>query len=558
MTAPISAAGQYASALPFLGKSHSNLASSGEDHYRIRAYELYEDLYHNRPDTFKVFMRGDDEEAKPIYIPSAKKLIEATLRFLCKDFDFVVSSRGGEETAQAVAETDLFFRNLFKREKMPVKFKRQVRYGLIRGDSLWHVTADPLKEPGKRISVHELNPANYFAIADPDNDNRILGCHIVDIVQDFREPDKPEKQLVRRQTYLRKGAVLASGGALGYEMEEGSTQVGVTHEVTHWEIGKWDDRNMKKGDLKQISAPDDKPPTDLPAGITTIPVYHWQNNAIPGGDFGLSEIAGIETLINAVNQSVNDEDLTLVMQGLGLYWTNSKPPVNADGTQGDWEIGPGVVLETPLDGKVERLNGVSSVQPYQDHVGMLKADMQESIGIPDIAAGKVDVAIAESGVSLMLQLAPIIAKNHEKEEEILAVTDQMLYDLATQWFPAIEQFTPSPGVTVASVVGDPMPLNRDSKIQEVVLLQTSGLITIAQAQAQLATLGYSFVSGDDQKVVREAAAMNRAKLGESDNRFAQELEAEVGELAPNVGQSSAPQINPPATGAPTGIAVPLA
>lgn len=548
MTSPLSSAGQYASVAPFLAGEDPNLAGSGEDSIRVRAYGTYEDFYHNRPETFKVMLRGDDdEEQHEVYIPSAKKCIEATNRFLGKEFDFAVSQRFGTEQEQTALERMLL--NLFKRERMYVKFSNQKRYGLIRGDVCWHITADLTKEPSKRLSIHELNPANYFPIEDPDNPDRLLGCHIVDVVED---PEDPDKTIARRLTYLKKGVLPRGGDLVGYEMEEGNTQTGITSEITHWGLGKWDDRNLKQDELERRSAPGDRDLIELPDVITQLPVYHWRNNEIPGMRFGLSEIAGVETLIAAVNQAVNDEDLVLVMQGLGFYWTNARPPVNADGSPGDWRVGPAMVAEVPVDGKFERASGVSSVSPYQDHISMMKSDVMESLGIPDIAAGKVEVTVAESGVSLALQMLPIIAKNSEKEEQIIGIMDQMLYDIITMWFPAFEEFNPGAAMA-AVVVGDPIPRNRDAAIQEVILLFTSGLITIAQAQAKLSELGYSFVNGDDKKVILEAHQRARAEMGELDNRYSQELEDNPDKLSPNAGNSSAPTMAGASTGVPTAI-----
>ena len=62
MTAPLSAAGQYASIQPFIKTAPENLSGSPEDILRIQAYEVYEDFYHNRPETFKVMLRGEDDE----------------------------------------------------------------------------------------------------------------------------------------------------------------------------------------------------------------------------------------------------------------------------------------------------------------------------------------------------------------------------------------------------------------------------------------------------------------------------------------------------------------
>lgn len=519
MTAPIGADTQYATALPFFPKQgDANLVGSAEDTARIAYYKLMEDLYHNRPETFEVTMRGDDEDSMPIYIPSAKKIIEAVFRFTAVDFTYVVDPNRG--TPEEVATLDRLISNLFKREQFWTKFNNNKRYGFIRGDAMWHITADSTKDEGSRISLHELNPANYFPITDPDQEDRVVGCHIVDIVQDPREPDDRSKKVARRLTYLRAGVVKSSGP--GYEVPPGQKLGGVTSETRLFTVGKWDDRHLSSDDLEQVSVT--VPLFTLPPTITSIPVYHWRNNPLPGAVFGLSEISGLETMIQGINQSITDEDLTLIMQGLGMYWTNAKPPVDADNNELPWALGPGQVVEVGNDNTFGRVSGVSSVAPFQEHIKYLDDAMLTTNGIPEVAAGRVDVTVAESGISLKLQLAPILAKADEKNLEILSVGDHFLYDLVSMWLPAFE------GVSfadfgIASVIGDPLPVNREAKIQEVMLLQAAGLITIEMAQAELSKLGYTFQAGDNVQVLRDAQAMAQAKAGdEVANRYQQELE----------------------------------
>lgn len=545
MTSPMGARTQWASALKFFGPADANLAGSGDDAVRIQAYKLYEDMYFNRPESFEVTLRGEDEDATPIYLPSAKKIVEATNRFLAVDFHHVIDPNKG--TPQSRMECEMAFSNLFKRERFYSKFATQRRFGLVRGDALWHITADETKEDGKKISIHPLNPSNYFPIVDANNPSRVIGCHIVDIVQDPREKDDKTKKVARRQTYLRVGAVRIPSG--GYEVPAGVALEGVTSEVSLWEVGKWDDRNMKDEDLERVSG--GVPQFQLEDEIRTIPVYHVKNNPIDENTFGLSEIAGVEVLINGMNQAITDEDLTLVLQGLGVYWTDAAPPQNPDGSDATYEIGPGTVVEVGSGNNFGRVNGVSSVAPFLDHIKFLDEYAQQAQGVPDIAAGRVDVAVAESGISLRLQMAPILQKNKEKENEMLGVMDQMLHDLQTMWFPAYEGQAWE-DVEISAQVGNPLPENREAKIQEIVLLQASGLITIAHAQAELTKYGYNFEVGDDTKVIREQAALARATSGDRfDNRAKEELEPDK---EPTF-DSGAAKVAAPQVGMPTGITV---
>lgn len=498
---------QYAGALEFAGDTTLDNVPQADDQERIRAYRFYEDAYHNRPETFQITMRGEDDEQAAIYLPSARIIVEATNRFLAVDYSFMIEPGNGDGPHK---EAQRMLRNLWKRERMQTKFNNQRRYGLIRGDALFHVTADDTKDEGKRISIHELDPSQYYPIIDPDNSTRIIGCHIVDKVQDPRTPEDKSKMVARRQTYRK---VLDANG-----MSTGK----ITSELALFALGKWDDRTGKDDDIEQISVL--RPAFELPDPISEIPVYHWRNNVIPGGTFGISEVSGIERLMAAMNQSMTDEDATLVMQGLGMYTTDAAPPQNPDGTPGEWEVGPGVIVETGEGQSFSRVTGVSSVAPMQDHIKLMYDRANQAAGVPEIAAGSVEVSLAESGIALRLQMMPILAKNAEKESEMLATMDHMLYDLMGMWFPAYEGKDFSE-VDVASSVGDPIPPNREAKIQEIMLLFTSGLITIRMAQAELAKFGYNFADGDEAQALADAAAMAAAKSGDPfANRYGAETE----------------------------------
>lgn len=494
MTAPVS---QYSTAKPFFSKTGPVNITAAADVERIQAYDFYENAYYNRPETMKVVLRGDDDDEQvAMFLPSTKKIIEATNRFLAVDFNYSIDPSGTGD----VEKLNLLMKNLFKRERMYTKFANQKRYGLIRGDVLWHIIADDTKLEGERISIYELDPRTYFPIEDPQDSNRIAGCHIVDIVQDPRKKDDKSKKVARRQTYRRTFVE----GPLGIQYTGE-----ITSELILFELGKWDDRNLEPKDIKQVQVI--RPATPLPAQITSLPVYHWKNNEIPGAPFGNSEVAGIETLINGINQSITDQDLTLVMQGLGMYWTNAGPPQDEAGNDVDWQIGPKTVVEVGDGQQFGRVTGVSTVAPYLEHIKFIDDYANQASGIPDIAAGRVDVAVAESGISLALQLMPILAKNAEKELEILGITDQMLYDISTKWFAAYEGWS-NVDTYPSAVVGSPMPDNREASINELLGLVSNipQIITLRMVQEKLEKYGYTFTEADLAELQAAQAAQAAA------------------------------------------------
>lgn len=500
----------YESIKPFFGPADSNLAASTDDKDRILAYDAYENIYKNNPDTFALTRRGEDD--RPMYIPSAKKIIEATNRFLAVGWDYVVGKKKGSPAEQE--STNDFLHNLFKRERMYSKFGFQRRFGLVRGDAVWHIIADDTKPEGQRITIQEVKPHHYFPIKDDDNNpDRITGVHLCNIVPDFRDK---KKKLARRQTYRKL-------------FNDLGVVIGVESSLGLYEVGKWDDRYLEPNELVKIKTV--REPFTLP-GIMTLPVYHIPNGYNGSGQFGSSQLEGIESVIAGVNQSLSDEQLTLVMQGLGVYATNAGPALDASGNEGPYEIGPAVVLELPAEGKLERISGVTTVAPMIDHMKFALEEAQLGAGIPDIAAGRVDVSIAESGISLKLQMAPILAQNKEREDDMLNVYDQMIYDLNHYWLPSFESFNDAAECEVSFAVDDPLPINREAEIAELVQLVTPvypgmpPLITVQMAIDRLTELGYEYPENALAKL-REDAAKAGASATPDDqaNRYEEELAA---------------------------------
>jgi len=501
----------YESIRPFFAGDDANLSASTDDQDRVKAYNAYEGIYDNNPETFKLVRRGEDD--RPMYIPSAKKIVEATNRFLAVGWDYVV--KGGNATV-----VQDFLRKLFQRERMYTKFAYQRRYGLIRGDAVWHIIADVNKPEGQRLTIQEVKPHNMFPIMNDDNPDQVDGIHLCNLVKDFRDKTK---KLARRQTYrkIRNDAGVVTG---------------IESSLGLYEVGKWDDRYLEPSEISLIRQLIQ--PFVIP-NVMALPVYHIPNGYNGPAAFGNSQIKGIESVIAGVNQSLSDEHLTLVMQGLGVYATTAGPAVDGTGNEvAEYEIGPARVLELPADGKFERVSGVSSVAPMIDHMNFALQEAQLGAGIPDIAAGRVDVAIAESGISLKLQLAPILAQNREKEADMLGTYDQMIWDICNYWLPQFEQFTESVESEVTFKVDDPMPLNREAEVDEILKLAVPpapgipAFITLEMAIERLKRVGYEYPPGALQKLIEDAEkAQQLTAADEMARRMQAELDAREGNNA---------------------------
>jgi len=488
----------YSTAKPYFGPLPQWL--DPVDAQRIQAYQLYEEMYWNANDAG---VESQDSEA--VHIPVAKGLVEAIHRFLLVGWD--VRYEGGTEAEQAAAKAQID--TLFKREQFPAKVSSAKRYGLIRGDAMFHVVADPEKPAGSRISIYELDPATYFPIYDLDDPDRITGCHLIEMTE------WNERQVIRRQTY-RKEQV--------YEIdEEGRETVvftgRVTSELALFELSGWDDRfGAKPESIKRIQTL--QPVTLLPEEISQLPVYHWKNTRNTVDIFGSSAYRGLEGLLKKIDQTITDQDLGLALASLGVYVTDSGAP--KDG--GDWVIGPGRVVEVGPGSDFKRVPGITSIAPSVAHADYLEGKAREGLGISPIAAGDVDVSSAESGIALFMKLMPLIAANSERELEIIATLDQLLFDLTRMWFPAYEGVSFG-DVMVVSTVQDPMPVNREAVIEETVLLLEKGLITMQMAIDKLATVGWVYPKDALKQLVAERRAKN-ADLSDPDGA---RIEEEAGD-----------------------------
>lgn len=468
------------------------------DQERIMSYQLYEQMYWNVPDTYRLVARGTED--KPIYVPSGKIIVEATHRYTAPKFDFNIFPTFGSTVSQDVLLlAHQFFKNFLRRERFFSKFSGNKRYGLIRGDWLWHIVADPNKPEGSRIAIHPLDPGSYFPIWHPDDLDRILGCHIVEQFV----PEGQTEAVIKRTTYRKSDADLKSlpGGP-------------ITYEVALFSMDDWGGPEARP---QQVLVP----PTQLP--VTSLPVYHIKNFDEPQNPFGSSELRGLERIAAAVNQAISDEELTLALEGLGMYATDAPPPTDDDGNEIDWQLGPGKVVEHPPGTSFIRIDGVGSVTPYQDHLRYLGNRLDEASATPGVAKGNVDVQIASSGIALYLQLSPLFAKTDEKDISIKEVHAQMAYDLATQWFPAYERVS-FEGMVIEPLVGDKMPIDREKRFAELNDMKDRGVISAAYYRAEAAKLGYVFPEGIGADVVEEKAA-----LAEAEDIFNTRVNEELGD-----------------------------
>lgn len=445
------------------------------DIQRILSYQLYEQMYWNVPDVFKVSLRGSN--SLPIYIPSARTIIDTTNRYVGADLKVVCSGTAGTTlTAAQMAVNDLI-----KRERYNSKFSGKKRYGLIQGDSVWHLTADPAKPVGTRIRITALDPGMYFPIPDPDDVDRVIGCHLV---QQMSTDDGPR---VRVLTYRK------------------TDRGNITVEEGIFEPDKWQDPEAGPETIVQKE-------TVLPPQITSLPVYHTKNSEQPGDPFGSSEVRGLERIMSAVNQTMSDEDLSAALLGIGMYATDSDKPTDDKGNEMPWQLGPGRVVH--YNGTSwQKVGGASEIdEVYGAHYNRLWEALFRVSSTPEIAVGMVDVSVASSGIALALQLGPMLAKAGEKNQLLLDIENQFWFDILTMWFPAYEQST-FEGIGVECVVGDAVPVDRVARFAELNDMLDRGVIDTEYYRTEAKKLGYTFPDNIGTTATAEFQQRNSDQFG---------------------------------------------
>lgn len=497
---------QYSTAVPLI-RGYPAWVGDPMEAQRIAAYALYEAIYWSYPDTFKLLQRGDD--ADPIYVPTGKQVVETINRYTAPKMSVIPDPAFG--TPAEILLGNQVWNDFAARERFYSKFGANKRYGIMRGDWLWHIYADPNRPEGSRISIFPLDPGSYFPIYNPENVDEIIGCHIVEQV--LSEDGK--KTYIRRLTY-RKAT------------ETGGPSPITVSDMT-FESDEWGGPGLEEGQPIVTTRSEET----LPAPIDQLPVYLCPNLQEPGGLYGSSELRGIERLITAVNQGITDEELSLVLDGLGVYATNAGVPIDEDsGEERPWNIGPGRVVELPVGEDIDfkRVSGTTSVEPFQAHLKFLLDQIDESSGTPGVAKGHVEVQAAESGIALLLQLAPILSRGEEKELIITDVHTNMFYDLR-RWFQAYEggALGGLENIRWIPQYGPKVPVNREKEVADALSLKEAGVVSSRWVRRKLTTIGYYFEPDEvlEQEIMAEQQVAADVTGARADAEVNQELQDEA-------------------------------
>lgn len=496
----------YASAVPFFSKA----IPAWLDVYnaqRLASYDLYDDMYDNKPDMVSMLLRGSDNKA--VYVPTAKRIINNLARYVGRGWGFAVDPLAGTP-AERQAATECYS-SLFVRERMLSQFVTGKHEWLRRGDWVWQITADPSKPEGKRISIRTIDPRTYFPISVEDDIDRIAGVQLIEefILDDGTTTAIKEQRWLKYLHPDHPNYVEDDGDDLTADQTIPEEGFDILYESRILALEDWQDPAKQKV-LRVLT------PEQLLPGIKAIPIYHIKNGTSTSLPFGTSDLSGLETVIAAINQAVTDEDLAIALAGLGLYVTDSGAP------DGGWRLGPTRVVEVGEGGKFEKLEGVETVVPNQTHIDYLEEHGYGTTGLNDIALGK-SGANPKSGIALAIEMAPLFDTAADRNLQINDVLSQMFYDLKV-YFDIYEGISLGDAIITSETdEGDLLPFDREARWKELMEGHAAGIFSTEFVHRKLIEeFGYD-LTNKDLKAATEETATKAAQADPFAARAAAEL-----------------------------------
>lgn len=526
MTTPINNnLGPYQNAL-MLGGMDGFAWLPPKDRERAQAYQKYDQVYWNDYNQYPIrYLVGEF----PVYVPNPRTLVDTTAHYYLKGLSVSVKE---PETNKATASA---LKDFLRREMFLSRFHTAKHTGVTRGDYCFHMTADPNKPEGRRISLNSVHPGKVILDEDPDNADRVIRAHLVERVP---HPTKEGEWAVKELCYWYddgdSGADEASevpypDQAVRDDPEDrGSSTRVVMREERIWSLNKpwW---NREERELIATVLPAEA----LPGEIDTIPVYWFTNLGWDNGPYGFSEFRGFERTFQSISQVTTDQGTSLSLEGLGVYATDGGKPVNDQGAEQEWEIGPGKVMEVPGGAYFRRVEGVGSVKPNIDHIDYLESKVREAGGLSDVALGRVDVQTASSGIALAIKFMPTLAKLDERDKTGIDRLTQLFFDWV-KWYDAYEGTKLDGEIEVT--IGDKLPTDRTGRINELNNMLDRGVISRIYYRAEMQKLGYEFpddiedqIDEEKQKEAEQKAAMAPPGLQEN------AVNASTGDLPPPSG-----------------------
>lgn len=455
--------GQWASVKPLVSLDEYKWAPS-EDRARLAAYAKYDELYWNENSQYLLRVLEGEE---PLYIPNARVIVDTTAHFVMKGLEIVSD---GPEQEQVLLQEFL------EREVFYTRFHTAKHSGIVRGDFFLHLTANPNKAAGTRISLNSVDPTYVFPEYDPDIPEKMVGCRIA---YPHYEDEEPDTMLVRMLRYK-----LHEDG----EVRRVSREEGIYYLEPEW-YGP--EARLYREILKFGF---------LDSRITSIPVYHFKNIAWDGLDYGSSELRGFETSLQTISQGSTDISGALALEGLGVYATDGGRPVDDQGREVDWEVAPGRVMEVPQGSYFRRVEGIKSITPAKDQIEYLEDKLNSAASLSDVALGTVDSQAAQSGIALEIRFLPTLAKVDQRDLSGVGRLKQLFFDWKI-WYEVFEHFVFRGNII--PTLGEKLPKDRKTVLNELNNMLDRRVISTRYYREKLTELGYVFPDSIEDDIVAD-------------------------------------------------------
>lgn len=481
--------GPYADAL-LLGGADGYSWLPPKDRDRANAYKKYEEIYWNDLSQFAIrYLVGEF----PVYIPNARTVVDTTAHYYLKGLQVTPKDpKSSSKMAAALAD-------FIKREMFYSRFHTAKHTGVARGDYVFHMTADPDKGDGKKISLTAIHPSKVILDSDPDDCTRTIRAHLVEVVP---HPTKDGENAIKELCYWYSSDADGADDEISvYPDEVVRDDEPETPNRRVWREERiWSqDRNWWEEDreLLQTTLPKEM----LPEPIDTLPIYWFSNLGWDEGPYGFSELRGFSRIFQSTSQVTTDQGTALSLEGLGIFATDGGGPVNKDGSDAQWEVAPGKVMEVPQGAYFRRVEGVGSVRPNMDHIEYLESKVREAGGLSDVALGRVDVATASSGIALAIKFMPTLAKLEQRDTLGVDRLTQLFFDWK-KWWEAYEGEVFTEDIEVH--IGDKLPTDRTGRINELNNMLDRGVISKQYYRAEMQQLGYEFPDDIEDQIDEEA------------------------------------------------------
>lgn len=467
---------------------------TGDDSDRAGAYDTYESMYWSEDNCFTLRVIVTEQ---PIYISNPRILVDTVAHYLLKGL--TVSMLDPDKYPKEKDDLEDFL----ERQMFYPRFHTAKHGGCIHGDFALHLTADPRKPEGQRISLTSVHPGKIVREFDDDDGDSVTEAWIV---EGYTDPDNPDKNLCRRLHYWyddgdgddQDGPGYDPDAPADYEMLDGIQSGGrrVMSEEVVLEVDDdlWGDNEKVYLVLNE--------PAALPDPIDCIPIYWFKNIPMDGQPFGSSDLRGFERAIRGISQEATDLGVAMALDGLGAYVTDATRPKNDQGAEINWSIEPGQILELQNGTYFKRVEGIKSVTPLLDAIKYQESKIYQAGGVSSVAMGDVDSQTASNPMALAIKFLPTLAKITERDAFGIGRLKNLFWDW-TKWRQAFEDKVWPAKAKLSVKIGEKLPMDRTARVNELNNMLDRDIISKAYYRSEMENLGFEFPDDIEEQIEQE-------------------------------------------------------